>query len=72
MPGIGRAIFENDFAAEAIEAFMEGTHSRRIPDTVLATVLFTDLVDSTRRAASSGTGLARLSWSGTTRSSGWS
>ena len=54
VPGIGRAIFENDFAVEAIEAFMEGTHSRRIPDTVLATVLFTDLVDSTRRAGELG------------------
>jgi class 3 adenylate cyclase len=54
VPGVGRGIHENAFAAEAIEAFMEGTPSRRIPDTVLATVLFTDLVDSTRRAVELG------------------
>jgi class 3 adenylate cyclase len=54
VPGLGRGIHENDFAVEAIEAFMEGTPSRQIPDTVLATVLFTDLVDSTRRAAELG------------------
>jgi class 3 adenylate cyclase len=54
VPGVGRGIHENDFAAEAIEAFMEGTPSRRIPDTVLATVLFTDLVGSTERAVEVG------------------
>ena len=54
VPGLGRAMHENDFVIEAIERFMEGTPARRIPDTVLATVLFTDLVDSTRRAADLG------------------
>jgi class 3 adenylate cyclase len=54
VPGVGRGIHENDFAVEAIEAFMEGTPARRIPDTVLATVLFTDLVDSTERAVKLG------------------
>ncbi len=54
VPGVGRALHENDFAVEAIEAFLAGRPSRRIPDTVLATVLFTDLVDSTRRAAELG------------------
>jgi class 3 adenylate cyclase len=54
VPGIGRALHENDFAVEAIEAFLEGSPSRQIPDTVLATVLFTDLVDSTKRAAELG------------------
>jgi class 3 adenylate cyclase len=47
VPGVGRAIQENDFALEAIEAFLVGSPARRIPDTVLATILFTDLVGST-------------------------
>jgi class 3 adenylate cyclase len=54
VPGIGRAMQENDFAVEAVEAFLEGTPARRIPETVLATVLFTDLVGSTERAAELG------------------
>ncbi len=54
VPGIGRGIFENDFALEAIEAFLEGSPQQHVPDTVLATVLFTDLVGSTERAAKIG------------------
>lgn len=54
VPGIGRAIHENDFAVEAIEAFLSGAEQQRIPDTVLATVLFTDLVGSTERAVELG------------------
>jgi class 3 adenylate cyclase len=54
VPGKGRAIQENDFALEAIEAFLAGSRARRIPDTVLATVLFTDLVGSTTRAVELG------------------
>jgi class 3 adenylate cyclase len=54
VPGIGRAMQENDFAVEAVEAFLEGTPTRQVPDTVLATVLFTDLVGSTERAAELG------------------
>jgi class 3 adenylate cyclase len=54
VPGVGRAIQENEFAVEAIEAFLDGSPARRIPDTVLATVLFTDLVNSTQRAAELG------------------
>ena len=54
VPGEGRAIQENDFAVEAIEAFLEGSAPRRIPETVLATLLFTDLVDSTKWAAELG------------------
>jgi class 3 adenylate cyclase len=45
---------ENEFAVEAIEAFLEGAPQRQIPDTVLSTVLFTDLVGSTERAAELG------------------
>jgi class 3 adenylate cyclase len=54
VPGTGRAIQENDFALEAIQIFLAGGSTRRIPDTVLATVLFTDLVGSTERAAQLG------------------
>ena len=54
VPGIGSAIFENAFALEAIEAFLEGTVRTPVPDSVLATLLFTDLVGSTERAAESG------------------
>jgi len=48
------AIMENDFALEAIEDFLGGTSPRHIPDSVLATLLFTDLVGSTERAAELG------------------
>jgi class 3 adenylate cyclase len=54
IPGIGMAIMENDFALEALEDFLGGGSPRRIPDSVLATLLFTDLVGSTERAASLG------------------
>jgi class 3 adenylate cyclase len=54
IPGIGGAIQENEHAVEAIEAFLAGAEPRRIPDTVLATVLFTDLVGSTERAVELG------------------
>jgi class 3 adenylate cyclase len=37
-----------------IEEFVTGTRHEREPDRVLATVLFTDIVDSTRRAAEMG------------------
>ena len=54
VPGIGMAIMENDFALEAIEDFLGGAPARHIPDSVLATLLFTDLVGSTERAAALG------------------
>jgi class 3 adenylate cyclase len=54
VPGRGGAMQENDYPAEAIEAFLAGTPQQQIPDTVLATVLFTDLVGSTERAAQLG------------------
>ena len=41
-------------AAEAILSFLEGDTPPVVPDTVLATVLFTDLVGSTERAAALG------------------
>jgi class 3 adenylate cyclase len=54
VPGVGGAIQETDHAIEAMEAFLAGASPRLIPDTVLATVLFTDLVGSTERAAQLG------------------
>jgi class 3 adenylate cyclase len=54
VPGIGGAMQENQFAVEAVEAFLAGAEQQRIPDTVLATVLFTDLVGSTQRAVELG------------------
>jgi class 3 adenylate cyclase len=54
VPGRGGAIHETDHSAEAIEAFLSGVEQQRIPDSVLATVLFTDLVGSTERAAELG------------------
>jgi class 3 adenylate cyclase len=54
VPGRGSAIHENEFAAEAIEAFLGGEAQQRIPDTVLATVLFTDICGSTDHAAQLG------------------
>ena len=54
IPGEGVAIHENRFALDAIEAFLAGAPQHVIPDTVLATVLFTDLVGSTERAAALG------------------
>jgi class 3 adenylate cyclase len=40
--------------ADEIEEFLTGTHSESEPDRVLATVLFTDIVDSTRKAGAMG------------------
>jgi class 3 adenylate cyclase len=37
-----------------VEAFLSGVHAEPVPDTVLATVLFTDIVGSTERAAELG------------------
>ena len=54
VPGRGGSMYENDHTFEAIQAFLAGAPQSRIPDTVLATVLFTDLVDSTPRAVELG------------------
>jgi class 3 adenylate cyclase/pimeloyl-ACP methyl ester carboxylesterase len=60
-PGVDHAIFSGDFASlvEAIEVFLsEAWEARRWeeaePDRVLATVLFTDIVGSTAKAAELG------------------
>jgi pimeloyl-ACP methyl ester carboxylesterase len=45
---------DGDAVIDEIEEFVTGTRPAREPDRVLATVLFTDIVDSTRRAADLG------------------
>jgi class 3 adenylate cyclase len=54
VPGEGFAIHENDFVVEAIETFLEGASQQAVPESVLVTLLFTDLVGSTERAAELG------------------
>jgi class 3 adenylate cyclase len=48
------AIWANDDAAREIERFLSGTAPAVVPDRVLATVLFTDIVGSTRLSAELG------------------
>jgi class 3 adenylate cyclase len=50
LPGAG----DPEVVAGEIEEFLTGARTARAPDRVLATVLFTDIVDSTKRAAELG------------------
>jgi class 3 adenylate cyclase/pimeloyl-ACP methyl ester carboxylesterase len=56
LPGEGMAAFEHNgfHAADAIDAFLRGQAPAEVPESVLATILFTDLVGSTERAAELG------------------
>jgi class 3 adenylate cyclase len=45
---------DSEAVLDAIEEFVTGVHPGPTPERVLATVLFTDIVDSTRRAAGLG------------------
>jgi class 3 adenylate cyclase len=56
LPGIDHLIWvgDTDAIAEAAAEFLTGSRADIEPDRVLATVLFTDIVDSTRRAAELG------------------
>ena len=56
LPGSGTAIFSNDVddVADEIEAFLTGVRPPPRRDRILATVLFTDIVGSTARAAEMG------------------
>ena len=60
---------DQDALLDEIERFLVGAAPAREPDRVLATVLFTDIVDSTRRARSSATAAGAISWRATRRSS---
>ena len=54
LPGEGASLHENDAGLLAIESFLRDEVPPDVPDTVLATVLFTDLVGSTQLAAELG------------------
>ena len=55
LPGEDHVPFDiTDRLVDEIEEFLTGSRTQAEPDRVLATVLFTDIVDSTRRAAELG------------------
>jgi class 3 adenylate cyclase len=56
LPGEDHLIFSQDVdrVADEIEEFLTGSRTGQDPDRLLATLLFTDIVDSTTRAAESG------------------
>lgn len=56
LPGIDHSLFSGDVDAivDEIEEFLTGTRQSREVDRVLATVMFTDIVDSTQRASTMG------------------
>jgi class 3 adenylate cyclase len=56
LPGSDHLIYSEgiDTVVEEIEEFLTGTRSGRDPDRLLTTILFTDIVDSTVRAAELG------------------
>ena len=57
LPGIDHTVQDNetqDIIADEIEEFITGARHRLEPDRVLATVMFTDIVGSTERAAQMG------------------
>jgi class 3 adenylate cyclase len=56
LPGSSGAFFAEDFERTAgeLERFIHGVWRGERPETVLTTVLFTDIVDSTKRAAELG------------------
>ncbi len=57
LPGDGQAwVGEDDEAADEIQHFLTGVRRPVVSDRVLATVLFTDIVGSTERAAELGDG----------------
>ena len=56
LPGQDIQIFTDDIDTllDEVEQFITGTHNAVDPDRILATVLFTDIVDSTQRAVNEG------------------
>jgi class 3 adenylate cyclase len=55
LPGSDHGAFlDSDRILDEVEEFLTGSRTAAEPDRVLATVLFTDIVDSTRRAAELG------------------
>ena len=64
----GLAVGDVDPVIDEVEAFVTGTRPTHDADRVLATVLFTDIVDSTARAAQLGDRGWRAIWTRTRRS----
>jgi pimeloyl-ACP methyl ester carboxylesterase len=56
LPGEGAAIHEDDglHSVQAIDEFLAGARFEAVPDSLLTTILFTDVVGSTERAAALG------------------
>jgi class 3 adenylate cyclase len=54
LPGDDTPVWVNDEVASEVERFLGGREEAPIPDSVLTTVLFTDIVGSTERAAALG------------------
>jgi class 3 adenylate cyclase len=55
LPGSDHGVFlDSDRILDEVEEFLTGSRTAAEPDRVLATVLFTDIVDSTKRAAELG------------------
>jgi class 3 adenylate cyclase len=56
LPGDDHLFFvgDTDSVVEEAQEFLTGTRAEREPDRMLATVMFTDIVDSTRRASELG------------------
>ena len=54
LPGDDTPIWTDDEVASQVERFLGGREETSVPDSVLTTVLFTDIVGSTERAAALG------------------
>jgi class 3 adenylate cyclase len=54
LPGDDLAVWMRDESSAEIERFLSGRDEARVPESILTTVLFTDIVGSTERAAALG------------------
>jgi class 3 adenylate cyclase len=54
LPGIDSPIWVDDDVPPEVERFLAGGEHAHVPDSVLTTILFTDIVSSTERAAALG------------------
>jgi class 3 adenylate cyclase len=54
LPGDDSPIWSDDEVAPEVERFLAGREQEPVPDSVLTTILFTDIVGSTERAAALG------------------
>jgi class 3 adenylate cyclase len=54
LPGDGGPVWSDEEVPPEVERFLAGRETARVPDSVLTTILFTDIVQSTERAAALG------------------